>query len=88
MGRSQGLDYEAHAILPEGWSVEMEEDGYVLSGPRSADWETAVWGMVRFLSYKPFLALRRTGTGEDVEYELVSSLENGKGFKVTFKGRA
>lgn len=87
MGPSQGLDYEAHAAAPKGWTVEVQAGGYVFTGPRSPEWETLVWKMIRFLAYKSFVTVRRTGEGESMEYELVSCMDRGEGFVATFRGR-
>lgn len=85
--RSQGLDIEAHHILPSGWTLECRPDGYVFIGPRSHDWEDTVWRIVRFLAYTSLITLRESSVDDAVEYELVSCMEDGTGFRAVFRSR-
>ena len=83
--RNQGLDFEARRVLPSGWRLECREDGYVFAGPWSDDWENAVWKLVRFLAYKSMIVIRRSGVGSTMEYDLVTCMESGTGFRAVFR---
>lgn len=83
--RNQGLDFEARRVLPPGWRLECRADGYAFAGPWSDDWESTVWILVRFLAYKSMIALRRSGAANAMEYELVSCMEGGTGFRAVFR---
>ena len=85
--RSQGLDVEAQHILPSGWTLECRPDGYQFIGPRSHDWEGTVWKIVRFLAYTSLITLRESSVDDAVEYELVTCMENGTGFRAVFRSR-
>lgn len=85
--RNQGLDIEAHHILPSDWTLERRPDGYQFTGPRSRDWEATVWKLVRFLAYTSLIALRRSSVDDAFEYELVTCMENGTGFRAVFRSR-
>lgn len=83
--RNQGLDFEARRMLPPGWTLECNEDGYVFTGPWSDEWENTVWRLVRFLSYKSVIGLNRAGAGDSMKYELVTCTEHGTGFRAVFR---
>ena len=82
--RNHGLDFEVSRMLPPGWTVEHRSDGYAFAGPWSTDWEATVWKLARFLAYKSFLSLHRSGVAGSMAYELVSAREDGTGFRATF----
>lgn len=83
--RNQGIDFEARRMLPPGWKLECRDDGYIFTGPWSDEWEDAVWRLVRYLSYKSILALSRSGDSDRIEYELVTCMEHGTGFRAVFR---
>ena len=85
--RNQGLDFEARRVVPSGWTLECHEDGYTFIGSWSDEWEITVWRLVQFLSYKATLALRCSGVGDNMEYELVTCMEEGTGFRAVFRSR-
>ena len=84
---SQGLDVDAQHILPSGWTLECRPDGYQFIGPRSHDWEDTVWKIVRFLAYTSLITLRESSVDDAFEYELVTCMENGTGFRAVFRSR-
>ena len=46
-----------------------------------------MWKLVRFLAYTSLVAFRRSSVDEAVEYELVTCVENGTGFRAVFRSR-
>ena len=81
----QGVDVELRQILPEGWTMARESDSFILRGGISDGFEERIWRIVRFVAYSEFLALQRVlQTADEVQYEMVSSMAGGCGFRIVF----
>ncbi len=83
--RNQGLDIEARHVLPPAWRLQCRADGFIFAGHWPDDQESTVWDLVGFLAYTSMIVLRRSGAANAVEYELVSCVESGPGFRAVFR---
>lgn len=83
--RSQGVDVELRHILPENWTVEFQDDSYIVRVPEMEGWKREMWRIVEFLSYDALAVLRRIDpSSESRRYEFISASKSGLAFRMLF----
>jgi hypothetical protein len=79
----EGVAVELRHVLPHGWTLKQEADTFVVCGEQIDDWQDRLWFLIRFVAHPAFLSLQQTHKdASEVRYELVSSNQAGRGFRV------